>query len=101
MKGVGGGAYSFVACRSHFTIEYASLSRRSRREGGGEVTLDRLWFGASVTRNEERHLGSRSVLFLHTPFCFWSLLFFFEVLRCTASFFGVSCVGRAEVLRTR
>ena len=30
-----GGAYSFVACLSHLTIDHASLSRRSTAEVGG------------------------------------------------------------------
>ena len=29
MGGRGGGAYSFVACLGHLTIDHASLSRRS------------------------------------------------------------------------
>ena len=34
-KGRGeGGAYSFVACLSHLTIDRASLSKRRRGEGG-------------------------------------------------------------------
>ena len=33
--GGGGGAYSFVACCSHLTVDLAPLSRRKGREGGG------------------------------------------------------------------
>ena len=42
-KGMGGeGAYSFVACLSHLTIDHASLSRRRRGDAVGGV------FGVSV-----------------------------------------------------